>query len=207
MMREPNPELVPFGLRLREERKRLGLTQAAIASIGGVSKPTQISYEQGLTEFGVNYLRRLGDAGVNIEFLLHGWEPAHAHATSIETASASLINAEAQARLRADTERSKRHPTTEDALTQLQAEITKHSNRNRSLATEVIGAIRVLLDRSGIALSLKRMGMLESALYHRFERTRRVDPAIAERIFQLMPEYHGERSSFDDEEEEATSAP
>src|SRR5258708_37520550 len=35
-----------FSQRLREERKRLGLSQEAFASLGGVSKNTQSNYER-----------------------------------------------------------------------------------------------------------------------------------------------------------------
>lgn len=53
-----------FGSRLREERVRLGYTQEEFAQIGGVTRRSQILYENGTHSPGVEYLVRVTDAGV-----------------------------------------------------------------------------------------------------------------------------------------------
>lgn len=59
-----------FGLRLRQERKRLGLTQSALASIGGVEANAQSQYENGNRSPRAEYLRKIQRAGADMVFLL-----------------------------------------------------------------------------------------------------------------------------------------
>lgn len=61
-----------IGCRLREERERLGLSQAAFGEIGGVKKLSQLNYEKDVREPGTNYLRNIETAGADIEYILTG---------------------------------------------------------------------------------------------------------------------------------------
>lgn len=61
-----------FGLRLREERKRIGLTQAEFAKKLGVSRNTQINYEAMDREPDVKYIARLEEIGVDSKFVVTG---------------------------------------------------------------------------------------------------------------------------------------
>lgn len=61
-----------FALRLRQERLRLGLTQAQAAAAGGVATQTQISYERGNRTPDANYLAAIGRSGFDVSLLLHG---------------------------------------------------------------------------------------------------------------------------------------
>jgi transcriptional regulator with XRE-family HTH domain len=61
-----------FASRLVGERRRLKLTQAQAAEAGGVAKPTQIAYEQGIRGPGLEYLRRLHAAGFDLQYLVLG---------------------------------------------------------------------------------------------------------------------------------------
>jgi transcriptional regulator with XRE-family HTH domain len=61
--------MIDFGSRLRQERIRLGLTQAAFAVIGGVETNAQGQYESGRRNPKADYLYRIGGAGVNLTFL------------------------------------------------------------------------------------------------------------------------------------------
>ena len=61
-----------FGLRLKGERKRLGLTQEEFSSLGGVKKLAQINYEKDKTLPDVGYLLLVGEAGVDISYVLTG---------------------------------------------------------------------------------------------------------------------------------------
>lgn len=58
--------------RLREERERLGLSQSAFGALGGVSKGSQIAYEQGRAQPGAAYLERLASGGVDVRYVLTG---------------------------------------------------------------------------------------------------------------------------------------
>ena len=59
-----------FGKKLRSERLRLGLTQAALAKSGGVSKATQVAYEGDATRPDISYLSRIAEVGVDILWLV-----------------------------------------------------------------------------------------------------------------------------------------
>jgi transcriptional regulator with XRE-family HTH domain len=61
-----------LGARLRQLRQREGLDQAAFGALGGVSRNTQSNYEKGERSPDVEYLLKLGDVGVDVQYLLTG---------------------------------------------------------------------------------------------------------------------------------------
>lgn len=61
-----------IGERLKEERERIGLSQTALAQIGGVGKTTQIKYEKGASSPDSSYLSAVSDEGVDIFYVLKG---------------------------------------------------------------------------------------------------------------------------------------
>lgn len=61
-----------FGARLREERKRLGLSQPAFAELGGAKKHSQINYEADRRAPDSDYLSALARHGVDVLYLLTG---------------------------------------------------------------------------------------------------------------------------------------
>lgn len=61
-----------IGERLREERERIGLSQTALAQIGGVGKTTQIKYEKGASSPDSAYLSAVSDEGVDVFYVLKG---------------------------------------------------------------------------------------------------------------------------------------
>ena len=62
----------PYGERIRQERLRLRLNQTEFARLGGVSKATQVAYEQGSTSPQIEYLNRLFAAGVDTHWITTG---------------------------------------------------------------------------------------------------------------------------------------
>ena len=61
-----------FKTRLKGERKRLGLNQEKFAQLGGVTRDTQLNYENGSRKPDSDYLQRLSDAGIDVLFLFTG---------------------------------------------------------------------------------------------------------------------------------------
>lgn len=61
-----------LGLRLKEERKRLGLSQQDFGSIGGVEANAQGKYESGERIPRSDYLAALGKKGVDVLYVLSG---------------------------------------------------------------------------------------------------------------------------------------
>ncbi len=59
-----------FGNRLKDERIRLGFNQEDFAILGGVSKNTQLGYEQGVRAPDVSYLFKIADHGADLFYLL-----------------------------------------------------------------------------------------------------------------------------------------
>jgi transcriptional regulator with XRE-family HTH domain len=59
-----------FGSRLAEERKRLGLKQAAFAELVGTDVPKQSLYENDRRELRADYLGRVAAAGVDVLYIL-----------------------------------------------------------------------------------------------------------------------------------------
>lgn len=60
------------GQRLREERERLGYSQKAFGDLGGVSKNTQLAYENGSSSISLDYLFKLGPVGLDIYYVAMG---------------------------------------------------------------------------------------------------------------------------------------
>lgn len=61
-----------FGPRLRQERKRLGLTQVQLAAAVGISAPTQVGYEQGSRAPDVHYLTAVERLGIDEHYVRLG---------------------------------------------------------------------------------------------------------------------------------------
>lgn len=76
------------GERLREERKKLGLTQQEFATLGGIATNAQAHYEAGERQPKAGYLIGIAASGVDILYVLLG--------TRTPTREASLTPEEAR---------------------------------------------------------------------------------------------------------------
>lgn len=65
-------QMSDFCDRLREERDRLGLTQAAFGAIGGVQKQAQFKYEKGERFPDAGYLSEIVKVGADVQYLITG---------------------------------------------------------------------------------------------------------------------------------------
>lgn len=61
-----------FSSRLRDERRRLNVSQEEFAALGGVKKGAQFNYENGSRSPDAEYLQAIANAGVDVQFLLTG---------------------------------------------------------------------------------------------------------------------------------------
>ncbi|WP_118185290.1 helix-turn-helix domain-containing protein [Paraburkholderia phosphatilytica] len=61
-----------FAIRLKQERRRLHMTQTDFANVGGVQKHAQFNYEKGLRFPDASYLARIAQVGVDVQYLLTG---------------------------------------------------------------------------------------------------------------------------------------
>lgn len=60
------------GSRLKEARKKLGLSQFDVSEAGGVGRTAQVSYESGITAPDTNYLERIQSTKIDLPFVLGG---------------------------------------------------------------------------------------------------------------------------------------
>jgi len=60
------------GARLRAERKRLKMTQAAMGACGGVLQNAQYLYEKGDRRPDTDYLARIAAAGADVLYIVTG---------------------------------------------------------------------------------------------------------------------------------------
>lgn len=63
---------VDIGLRLKEERKRLGYTQKGLAERSGIDRLSQINYEHGRRSAPADYLAGLQQLGMDSRYILTG---------------------------------------------------------------------------------------------------------------------------------------
>jgi transcriptional regulator with XRE-family HTH domain len=63
---------IDIGTRLKEERERLKLSQAALAEIGGKKKLAQLKYEQGESSPTASYLAAAQRVGVDVLYVVTG---------------------------------------------------------------------------------------------------------------------------------------
>ncbi|MGR3885621.1 helix-turn-helix domain-containing protein [Pseudomonas sp. 1152_12] len=77
-----------IGSRLKAERVRLGLSQAAIGNIGGVAVNAQGRYENGIRFPRADYLANVASAGVDVLFVITGKRTQNDGAGSAKAAQA-----------------------------------------------------------------------------------------------------------------------
>ncbi|KVE64663.1 transcriptional regulator [Burkholderia vietnamiensis] len=61
-----------IGNRLKEERMRIGMSQAEFATLGGLGKQAQLNYESGARSPDANYLAALANVGVDVLYVITG---------------------------------------------------------------------------------------------------------------------------------------
>lgn len=79
-----------IGERLREERIRLGLSQAELGEAGGVQKQAQLKYEKGERQPDALYLEGVAGRGVDVLYVLTGRRPIQSQ-TQVQYSKGSVV--------------------------------------------------------------------------------------------------------------------
>ena len=87
--------------RLKQERDRLGLSQQKMADIAGVSRQTQIRYENGERSPDGNYFEAIAKVGADIQFIMTGAKPAEIDGGATPNAAPGLYFEDVMDRLKA----------------------------------------------------------------------------------------------------------
>lgn len=64
--------MMKIGDRIKSERERLGFNQDDFAEKGGVSRRSQIMYEQNKTEASAGYFAKIAEIGADVNYILTG---------------------------------------------------------------------------------------------------------------------------------------
>ena len=84
---------MPIGVRLREERERLGMSQPKFAAIAQTTKQTLFSWETEKTEPTASQLAAFADAGVDAVYILTGQRAGAAVAERLPPDEQLLLDA------------------------------------------------------------------------------------------------------------------
>ncbi|PRG70965.1 helix-turn-helix domain-containing protein [Burkholderia cenocepacia] len=80
---------ISIGNRLKEERMRIGLSQAEFAALGGLGKQAQLNYESDARSPDANYLAALSKVGVDVLYVITGHR---AHGAPMPDDEAELLD-------------------------------------------------------------------------------------------------------------------
>ena len=58
------------GERIKEEREKLGFNQDSFAEMAGVSRRSQIMYEQDKTDASAGYFTKIAEIGADVNYIL-----------------------------------------------------------------------------------------------------------------------------------------
>lgn len=75
-----------FGARLKEERKRLKLSQEKLGNLGGVGRLAEIQYEGEVTAPTTRYLALIASAGIDLAYLIFGMRFSEGKLTAAQEA-------------------------------------------------------------------------------------------------------------------------
>ncbi len=203
-----------IGERIAEERKRIGLSQAAFAERVGVSFSSQRRYENGTRTPDAEYLRALVDAGLDMDFVFSGkrdiperWE-ARANGRILTNISLALMldldamnaldNAasEAFAQTVAEKAGNGRPPEAyladvlDDSLLTVENAIYDAIDRSPRIFDEkillkVVEGVEVASAKRSLLIAPSKKAQAIAMLYRAFKASGKVDPAMIEEAVTL----------------------
>lgn len=194
-----------IGERLREERKRLGLSQTDFARLAGVHLNTQSRYEKGEREPDSSYLERLGNEGVDVNYVLFGIDSDEtvdcpyvaAMSQPAGVAVKPITMAECRAMATGITVAQAGNPSGLRKWFDFCQSCSLHPGRSRgtsvpclaesdiSLLTEVLEGVDVALLRHGLSMAPAKKAQAVAMLYREFRNSGKVDSAMIDVAVQL----------------------
>src|ERR1700688_167647 len=79
-----------FSMRLKQERRRLRMSQTDFAALGGVQTQAQLHYEKGSRRPNSDYLIAIAAAGIDVQYLITG-QPAQPATLALSTDEQRLV--------------------------------------------------------------------------------------------------------------------
>jgi transcriptional regulator with XRE-family HTH domain len=89
-MSNNSDQMDSFSLRLKQERRRLRMSQTELAALGGVQAQAQLHYEKGSRRPNSDYLIAIAAAGVDVQYLITG-QPAQPATLALSSDERRLV--------------------------------------------------------------------------------------------------------------------
>lgn len=199
-MSKKNDAAATVGGRLRQERKRIGMTQEELASALGVHRLTQINYELGRTEPDAAYIAALREAGIDGAYVLTGALRAASgdHGRAAERLLLALCEAmqvpfeQAQQALNlASGEASSAEIARHAGLLMRKSPLLASANKalavDRDLLVDILEGVDIELAKRGKAVTPLRKAHVVARLYSTFSLTGEVDKELLESAVASLP--------------------
>ena len=188
-----------FGHRLKLERENLGLSQAAIAGMAGVTARSQRNYEAGTRVPDAEYLIAVSKIGVNLHHVLHGEYEDHGELT--DEVSFLLAIEQSFGISRSDLARAIDTALVDDSInaydpellfseirrasTIFRALIDKECGLSTGLLADILSGVEVVLQVSGTSIVSSKKAQAVAMLYRAFKASGKVDQAMIEEAVKL----------------------
>lgn len=156
------------GKRIREERQKLGLSQALFAEKAGIHRNTQANYESGSRRPDIEYIVTIMKIGVDVGYVLEGYdwfgsEEADTPLVGLGISLGRMLD-------KFDTRPGK-------------VGLMKLGDIDFNLLAEILEGIDLAIQQGGLAVSAVKKAKATALLYRSFSATGKVDAnVIAETI-------------------------
>lgn len=184
------------GKRLKEERERLGISQADFAKACGVGRTAQFNYESGKRSPDGNYLHAAGELGVDTGYLLFGDRSTPFNLYSLGVASIlpdiaerAGLNTDAILHILDLAAESEANiwgaPTGPIFTNENKTELVNALFEDGALLSRVMYEIHEALHRNGKTLALDKEIRVILMLYRSFKASGKVDQKMVEEAINL----------------------
>lgn len=179
-MDNPDPHK-KYGVRIRQLRESLKMTQGAFADMAGVTVRAQRNYESGISHPGIAYLENLATHGIDIRYIITGSKAGSAkellapYAPAFHWLAETVgLNTEKGDRIAAIFDAANRYPSEGpdwDALQQISAE-----NCIGQIDASLLAGILSAIDKLAPSLPPRKKAGITSLLYRAFRASGQIDP-------------------------------
>ncbi|MEW6292470.1 MAG: helix-turn-helix transcriptional regulator [Pseudomonadota bacterium] len=158
------------GNRIREERKKLGLSQALFAEKAGIHRNTQANYEAGSRNPDIEYIVTIMKIGVDIGYVLEGYD--WFESDKAETPLVGLGISLGRMLDKFDVRPGK-------------AGLMKLGDIDFNLLAEILEGVDLALQQDGLAMSALKKAKATALLYRSFSATGKVDANVLAETIRL----------------------